>query len=359
MRLAFVGDVSLNGEYCQPTNYTKKNRFFSQIRKFLDERKIDFLIGNLESPLKGTKQNILKDPRLYTSLQTITTLKSLLPAGFNLANNHIFDCLEDGFFNTKKWLIDNKFVYFGAGLKRKEAQKAFTLPYNHSKITILSYVAHDTHPSLPENSDVHLNFLEPQRILAEIKKHAQKSLVIIILHWGVEFSHYPSPEQRELAHSFIEAGARLVIGHHSHALQGVENWDNGYIFYSLGNFAFADVLTATNPVLWTRDQLHGGIALIDIENNKIKNVELIPTHINNLEVKIENNRVWHDKIKKRCTPLMLSTERYKHFWKRYYFFEFTLKRPFKYFFGERKTFLKQLIQLITYIKVSFIKLIKI
>ena len=346
MRLAFVGDISLNGKYTDPKNYKKKNQFFSQIRKFLDEKRVDFLIGNLESPLKGTKENTLKDPRLYTNLKTIATLKSLSPAAFNLANNHIFDCLENGFLNTKKWLTDNKFVYFGAGLSKKEAQKAFTLPYNYSKITILSYVAHDTHPSLPENLDIHLNFLDPQRATTEIKSKAKDGLVIVFLHWGKEFSHYPSPKQRNLAHLLVESGARLIVGHHTHTLQGLENYKSGYIFYNLGNFAFADVDTATNPVLWTRDQLHGGLVLIDMVANKIKRVELFPVFIDQIKTIIEKDPAWQKKIKIRSKPLNLSQKGYEFFWYKYYLWDFILKRPFKYFFGERKNFLEQINKLL-------------
>jgi len=341
MRLAFIGDISLNGKYTDPKNYKKRNQFFSQIRKFIDEKRVDFVIGNLESPLKGIKENSLKDPRLHTNLKTITVLKSLSPAAFNLANNHIFDYLEDGFLNTKKWLNDNKFMYFGAGLSKKEAQKSFTLPYNYSKITILSYVAHDTHPSLPENLDLYLNFLSPQRAINEIKSKAKNGPVIVFLHWGEEFSHYPSPKQRKLTHLFIKSGAKLIVGHHTHTLQGLENYKGNYILYGLGNFDFADVDTATNPVLWTRDQLHGGLALVDIEDNKIRKVELIPTFIDNLEVKIEENSTWQKKIKQRSKPLKLSQGGYRFFWYNYCLWEFILKRPFKYFFGERKNVLKQ------------------
>lgn len=347
MRLAFVGDISLNGKYCDPKNFSNIFRFFSEVRNFLDERKISLLIGNLESPLRGgSRENILKEPRIHTDIKVMESIKLLAPAIFTVANNHIYDCLEEGFIKTKNWLLSNGFGCVGAGIDIEEARRPFRLSKNGNKISIFSYVVEDTHPSLPENCGVYLNFLERERALYEIRKEAPSAFVIVTLHWGVEFSHYPSPWQRETARSFIEAGAKLIIGHHPHIIQGFEIWGGGYIFYSLGNFAFADILDTSHPVLWTSEQLHGGIALICIENGEIKNFELIPTYIDNLIVKIESSRIWYNKIRRRCQPLMFPILHYDRFWKKYYFLEFIIKPPFRYFFGERKNFFRQLSKLI-------------
>ncbi|GAG83200.1 unnamed protein product [marine sediment metagenome] len=58
------------------------------------------------------------------------------------------------------------------------------------------------------------------------------------LHWGYEYVHYPHPGQIKLAHNLIDAGADLIFGHHPHVIQGYEEYDGKYIFYSLGNFQF-------------------------------------------------------------------------------------------------------------------------
>lgn len=63
-------------------------------------------------------------------------------------------------------------------------------------------------------------------------------VVIVNFHWGTERSHYPESYQVALAHSAIDAGADLVVGHHPHVLQGIERYKNGIIAYSLGNFIF-------------------------------------------------------------------------------------------------------------------------
>lgn len=57
-------------------------------------------------------------------------------------------------------------------------------------------------------------------------------------HWGEEKAEYPNDVQVELAHAAIDAGADLVLGHHPHVLQGIEQYKGKNIVYSLGNFCF-------------------------------------------------------------------------------------------------------------------------
>ncbi|NUN07799.1 MAG: CapA family protein [Ignavibacteriaceae bacterium] len=61
---------------------------------------------------------------------------------------------------------------------------------------------------------------------------------VLSLHWGNEYEMIPSITQREIAHSMIDLGVDLIIGHHPHVVQGLEIYKGKYIFYSLGNFIF-------------------------------------------------------------------------------------------------------------------------
>lgn len=65
--------------------------------------------------------------------------------------------------------------------------------------------------------------------------------VVLLLHWGLEYSPHPTPDQVALARAAVERGAGLVLGAHSHQLQGIERYQGGWIAYSLANFTDADV----------------------------------------------------------------------------------------------------------------------
>ena len=62
--------------------------------------------------------------------------------------------------------------------------------------------------------------------------------IIVLIHWGTEYSLKSSPAQQSLAHQLIDAGADLIIGHHPHVVQDIEQYNDKLIFYSLGNFIF-------------------------------------------------------------------------------------------------------------------------
>lgn len=348
MKIAFVGDISLNDDYCSINNIKFIPKIFENIREFIDKNKIDLLIGNLESPLPGDgKQNLLKSPRVHSCPFVIEALAVLRPNILTLANNHIYDCLETGFTNTLDWLKDRSFQYLGAGLTQEEAARSVCLNIDGESISLLAYVSKETGPSLPSNCGIFINFLDPEEVINDIKRECGNKFVIVSLHWGIEFGHYPSPRQISIARSFIDAGAGLVVGHHTHTLQGFEKYKNGYIYYSLGNFSFADIIKNTHvPVVWTKDQRHGGIAVVEIKNGVANTAELVPTFIqNNLSVKIETACLWHKIVEQRSRLLKWPGCFFVLFWSIYQFNELIFKQPLRYFFGKRRNIFVQLQQL--------------
>ena len=79
-------------------------------------------------------------------------------------------------------------------------------------------------------------------VLAAVKAaRAQCDLLVVSIHWGIEYATAPRPEDVEMAHKMLDAGASVIVGHHPHVLQPVETYKtadgrNTVIFYSLGNF---------------------------------------------------------------------------------------------------------------------------
>lgn len=67
---------------------------------------------------------------------------------------------------------------------------------------------------------------------------AENDFWVLSIHWGNEYEIIPSVSQQEIAHSMIDLGVDLIIGHHPHVVQGLEIYNGKYIFYSLGNFIF-------------------------------------------------------------------------------------------------------------------------
>lgn len=93
-------------------------------------------------------------------------------------------------------------------------------------------------------------------------RDAGAEIVVVSAHWGNEASYYQNANQEEVGRAAIDAGASIVFGHGPHRLEPFEKYNNGIIFYSLGNFVFGrqhqpadmDSVIARRPLPATRTE---------------------------------------------------------------------------------------------------------
>lgn len=167
---------------------------------------------------------------------------SHLPLAVNLANNHILDYLDKGFQDTIKVLNDNRVNYFGAGTKEDNYNNPCILSIGGKQIALLGY--NDIIHSLKQQKTVYQTARpDEEQIKADInlcKQHGAEQIIVLI-HWGREERFWNTKHQQDLGKLFIDLGASLVVGHHSHCIQPVERYKGRYIFYSLGNAYFPDI----------------------------------------------------------------------------------------------------------------------
>jgi poly-gamma-glutamate capsule biosynthesis protein CapA/YwtB (metallophosphatase superfamily) len=110
--------------------------------------------------------------------------------------------------------------------------------------------------------------------IAAARKRAD--IAVCAFHWGISRGHMKIAEyQIELAHHAIDCGADIVFGHHPHVLQGIEVYRGKAIFYSLGNFTFAQ----HNPA--KGHEAEAAIVRCTIDGRRIRTVEYLPTRIDN------------------------------------------------------------------------------
>lgn len=89
---------------------------------------------------------------------------------------------------------------------------------------------------------------ETRFVNAIAEARSQCDVLVVYVHWGLEHQEKPEAYQRTLAQKYIEAGADVVFGAHSHCLQGIEYIDGKPVFYSLGNFVFGSSIERTMAV---------------------------------------------------------------------------------------------------------------
>ena len=222
--LTFTGDCTLASD---PGNFGSPHGFIGTIGTDYDYpfRNVadifendDFTIINLESVLadSGTGASKLftfRGPTAYTQIMTGSSVEAV-----TLANNHTEDYGKAGYESTTQALNE-------AGIWYVEEDKT-TLVTTESGLTIGLY------------ADA-FNFSKSD-IQKNVKKLRDQGAEIIIcaFHWGNEGSYRPTNDQKTFAKAAIDAGADIVYGHHPHVLQPIEEYNGGYIFYSLGNFSF-------------------------------------------------------------------------------------------------------------------------
>lgn len=120
-----------------------------------------------------------------------------------------------------------------------------------------------------------------QRLIAAVKSAAGKAdLVIVSLHFGLEYVHVPHPGAVKLHRAVAEAGADVIVGHHPHVVQGVERHGDSLILYSLGNLSFS------SKTLRHRDKdakMYGLLPLVEVKDGRLHRAELVPLWVNNTE----------------------------------------------------------------------------
>jgi poly-gamma-glutamate capsule biosynthesis protein CapA/YwtB (metallophosphatase superfamily) len=272
-RLIFAGDVMFSRDVRREIlGAGDASMPFRKIAPLMDAADITFV--NLESPFSN--EGPYKDGGLvfHAAPEMIEGLKL---AGVNIAstaNNHARDCGPHGVEYTLKWLRLHGIKPVGSAETEKAAHEGVVLAHNGVRFGFLGYTFDQKNGNW-KDIDPRIALADPQvmaRDVAAISKRCD--VVIVSMHNGVEYQPKPSAAQITFAHAAIDAGAKLVIGHHPHVVQPSERYHKGLIFYSLGNFVFDQ---------YQRDATqHGEVVQIsflgrDILNTHIMKVKITPS----------------------------------------------------------------------------------
>ncbi|HEY0378589.1 MAG TPA: CapA family protein [Pyrinomonadaceae bacterium] len=245
IELVAVGDVLLDRGVARRIEREGTARVFAGVEDALAGADVTF--GNLENPLASR----CRRSRKKISFQARPTYAdALVDAGFDLlslANNHTLDCGKVGLLETIDHLKARGLSPAGAGRTLAAAEAPTILSVKGIKIAFVAFT--DVEPESGAGRDVwrgvaRASMLALSRAVVAARERAD--VVVVSLHWGIEYASRPSGRQRELAQAAVAAGADLVLGHHPHTSQGLEVFTQkvaavkrrALVAYSLGNFVF-------------------------------------------------------------------------------------------------------------------------
>lgn len=207
-------------------------------------RGADIFMLNQEFPF-GTTGEAVEDKE-YTFRVDPKYVSVLLELGADivtLANNHMLDFGREPLRETLSALDGAGILHVGAGLNLAEASALKTIEAGGWTIGFLGatrVIPEHSWTASRSNSGLFTTY-DPTKLLEEIQAAKETcDYVVVYVHWGVERNTEPEDYQKTLARQYIDAGADAVIGAHPHVLQGIEYYHGKPIFYSLGNFIFAN-----------------------------------------------------------------------------------------------------------------------
>jgi len=273
--LGFVGDVGFAAGYATINVYRQQANgiddcFDPEVLDIM--RGVDIMMANNEfpysyrgSPTPNKTYTFRADPK------DVVLMNQMGVDIVSLANNHAYDYGPDALFDTFDTLTGARLAYVGAG---KNITEAAHPAYFHINGRIISYVSAtqierygnpDTKEATEDSPGV-LRTLDPAKTVASIKEAEENGdFTIVYVHWGSESTDLVEQSQRDLAKAYVEAGADLIIGDHSHCLQGIDYVEGVPVFYSLGNYWFNSKTLDTCIIKVSLD-----------ENCKLKEVKFIP-----------------------------------------------------------------------------------
>lgn len=287
--IAFAGDINLDEKWSTTQHLDQcENGIYDCISPELIEKmqnadlmclNNEFAFSTKGSPMSGKAYTFRANPERINILQTLGV------DVVKLANNHIYDYGKEAFFETIQTLDAAGISHMGAGANIKEAMAPVYKTIDNKTIAFVAATRAEKNimtPAAGENSPGVLRCYDSARfkeVIADAKAHAD--FVIAYVHWGTEYSYVLESAQKTTGREYLDAGADVVIGAHSHCLQGMEYYNGKPILYSLGNFWFND---KTLDTMLVRLHFYG-------ENSKDSHleVELIPAVQSGCETHIAND----------------------------------------------------------------------
>ena len=204
-------------------------------------RSAQVVVGNLECPATKIQSPVQKLYIFRGEPEWLEALKRHGITHLNLANNHSIDQGREGLMDTRQNIIDAGITAIGAGANMTEAAEPVLLSRTPRNVWLVPSLrlALENYAYLPDKPCVSQ---EPMDSLLNrvhrLRKADSTAVIIVSLHWGGEHTIHPVNSQRWDARQIIRAGADVLVCHHTHTLQDVEDINGHSVFYSIGNFIF-------------------------------------------------------------------------------------------------------------------------
>ena len=261
-----VGDIASPSELHSNNLYT----FFEENANIFKKQAV---VCNFEGLIAENQSLNDNTPVLFNHPSVLKALDKGNIKVSALANNHILDlplCYDE----TKTLLKDHHIQTVGAGNTKKSAFEPIVLHEDGIEIFLINacwdfLLYHQMNPT----SGIYINTIREEEILKQVSKiriDHPMSKIVTYFHWNFDLEQLPFPIYRQFSQDLIDSGVSLVVGGHSHCVQGGERYKKGCIIYGLGNFFLPNGVYANSKLKfpdWAAEQL---AIQWDVKNNNFK-----------------------------------------------------------------------------------------
>ena len=218
----------------------------------------DIAYYNQETILGGSELGVSNYPT-FNSPQEVGD--AMIDAGFNLvslATNHTMDKGERGAISSRNyWNSKENVLAAGSYSSFEERDNIPVMEVNNISYTMLNYTYGTNGMPVPKGkeylvnlwpTDLYLNDVSRDTKYQEYKEQVKSDIdavrdkvdvLIVAMHWGVEYTHEPTAYQKDMAEYLASLGVDIIIGTHPHVIQPITWIDDTLVIYSLGNLISA------------------------------------------------------------------------------------------------------------------------
>ncbi len=241
MSLAFAGDILIHSQVWKAATVNAGGSgydftpMFARVKPLIEG--VDLAICHLEVPLVALGEKPTTNPLYSAPTEIAWAIKEMGFDRCSNASNHSYDKGVKGIDATL-----NEFDALGlghAGMARTPEEiepKVFDV--KGIKVTHLSYTFGFNDIAAPNGETWRSALIDPARIIADAQKARDMGarVVIVSMHWGRESQTDLSDFQLTNSDAITKSGLiDLVIGHHAHVVQKIEQVNGVWTIFGLSN----------------------------------------------------------------------------------------------------------------------------
>ncbi|MFC1462236.1 CapA family protein [Verrucomicrobiota bacterium] len=254
LRLVLLGDMFMGGSLSMHWADTEFSPF-AALREVA--RNDSVVLCTVETLFHRGPLRPRRSGHLYSPPESAVALERLGLSAASLAHNHAMDFGVRALTRTQELLESRGIATVGCDGAAKQVPGGTVISRNGWRIGFLAYTTSVYHVRSVVSGRFSAGCapMEKRRMVADVQRlRAECDVLCVALHWGYEFLHVPTQEQRGIAAGLIEQGVDVIIGSHPHVVQGYEFIQGRPAFYSLGNLMFPEYETISGQVQeWARE----------------------------------------------------------------------------------------------------------